>query len=1085
MLFNRFIFQRFSACFIAQASLLLLALLMTGTLQAAIQEFNIYTEEYPPYNYSKDGKVTGISTEIVREMLGRLGHPDNIHVSPWSKAYRLVQETDNSILYSTTRTAAREHLFKWVGPLVPNNISFFAKTDSGISINNLDDARKVGRIGVYIDDIGEILLKGKGFTNLRSVPDNITNIKDLVDGKIDLWIINELTGKQMAREQGVDNQVEKVFDVQETFMYIAFPKSTPDSVIDQWQQTLDQLKNDGTYGKIFSQWVMFSLAREPENDQLPLFSSEERAWLDQHPTIKIATTPDYAPFQFSTEKGVSTGISHDYLQLIARKLGVKVQHVVSESAQQALALVNNGQADLLAHVEQNASHKQDLLTTRPYTSFPDVIIERDNNLKTTSLDQLRGKTLAMLPGHSVNGFIRQNYPGINIIEKADAESVLRSVSSGETDAATLNLALASYLIDKLKISNLRVSAKSGFSYPLNFAMRKDSVLLKQLIEKAMNTISEQERKQIEHQWISLERVPENKLKGRLPTLTEEEESWLYQHPEITITLDPAWPPIEFFDDSGLYSGMTADYMALLEDRLGVTFKVKHVPSWNKVLAAAKAREIDIISAAVSTTERMEYMLFTRPYLHFPTVIIVDDRVQGELKMEDLKGKRVSVVEGYSLYGYIQDNYPEIILDPVFNTVEGLRNVSFGKSDAFISNPATASVLMEKELVQNVRFAGESGYTYNLSIASRKDWPILNSILSKGLDSITPLERQKIFRKWLPLNEKPWISLSQFIIGLAVVLSISFVVGIVVWNQQLRKIVATRTQELRSSEEHFRNLYKTAQVGLFRSSIDGSKIFAANPEFERLLGYDKSSGFTSIFVPLKTYVDPQQREQLIERLYREKEVREFEYQGKRLDGEIRSFLLNAIITPEKGYIEGAILDITERRKSDELIRKLAMTDPLTGLANRNQFNAMLASAIAYRNRYDHVIGLLLIDLDDFKPVNDNYGHLVGDELLQHIGGILKESFRSNDTAARIGGDEFAVILNGIHSRDDVLKLAQIALQKISQPAIIREQSINVGASIGLGFFPDKSDDAEAMLHKTDKALYQAKALGKNQIFVYDA
>ena len=1085
MRFNKTISHTFSICLIVRAGLLLVALLMPTLLQAAVQEFNIYTEEYPPYNYSKDGKVTGISTEIVREMLSRLGHPDNIRVSSWSKAYRLVQETDNSILYSTTRTAAREDLFKWVGPLVPNNISFFARANSGISITSLDDARKVGRIGVYIDDIGEILLKGEGFTNLRSVPDNVTNIKDLVDGKIDLWIMNELTGKQMAKEQGVAKQIEKVFDVQETFMYIAFPKSTPDAVIRQWQQVLDQLKDDGTYGKIFSQWIVFSLNREDENSQQLLFSTEEQAWLDQHPRIKIATQPDLAPFQFTSETGAAVGITHDYLTLIARKLGVSIQPVISENWQQSLALVKSGEADLLSGTEQTPALKQNLAFTSPYTSFPDVIVERDNDARTTSLDQLRGKTLAMVPGHMINDFIRQNYPGIRMIPKPDAASVLRSVSSGETDAATLNLALASYLIDKLKISNLRVSAKSGFSYPLSFAMRQDSIVLKQLIEKVLNSISEEERKTIEHQWIPTQQSLEGELKGRLQTLTEEEKSWLYRHPEITIVSDPSWPPIEFFDNDGRYSGITADYMALLEQRLGVKFKAQHVKSWNKVLEAAKARDIDIITAAVSTPERSEYMQFTRPYLHLPTVIIVDDRLKGVLQIEDLKGKRVSVVEGYSLYDYIRDNYPEIIVDPVFNTVEGLRNVSFGKSDAFISNPAIASVLMEKEMIPNLRFAGDSGYTYNLAMASRKDWPILNSILTKGLDSITEQERQKIFRKWVPLNEKPWITLSQFIIGLAAVLSIVFVIGIVVWNQQLRKTVAIRTQELRSSEKNFRNLFKTAQVGLFRTSIDGSKIFAANREFERLFGYENVADFKSNFVPLASYVDPQQREQLVERLYRENEVREFEYLGKRLDGEVRSFLINAIITPDKGYIDGAILDITERKKSEELIRKLAMTDPLTGLANRNQFNAMLASAIAYRNRYDHVIGLLLIDLDDFKPVNDNYGHLVGDELLLHIAKILDESFRANDTVARIGGDEFAVILNGVKSKDNALRLAQKALQEIAQPVLIRQQTINVGASIGLGFFPDANDDVEAMLSKTDKALYQAKALGKNQIFVYDA
>ena len=127
------------------------------------QSFRIITEEFPPYNYtSGDGKTVGISTEIVREMLKSLGHPDNIEVMPWSDGYRLAQEEDNVILFSTTRSPAREKLFKWVGPLVPNNSVFFARKASGISIKNLEDAKKVKALGVYKDDFGELLLKEKG-----------------------------------------------------------------------------------------------------------------------------------------------------------------------------------------------------------------------------------------------------------------------------------------------------------------------------------------------------------------------------------------------------------------------------------------------------------------------------------------------------------------------------------------------------------------------------------------------------------------------------------------------------------------------------------------------------------------------------------------------------------------------------------------------------------------------------------------------------------------------------------------------------------------------------------------------------------
>ena len=801
--------------------------------QSSAEYFKIYTEEYPPYNYTENGKITGISTEIVREVLRRINHPDNIEVSPWSVAYRLLKEEDFKALYSTTRAPFRENLFKWVGPLVPNNTVLFARTADAVSISSIDDARKVGQIGVYKDDYGELLLKQQGFTNLHTAPDNRSNLKNLVDGKIDLWIINELTGNHMAREAGYTNRIKKVFDVQKEFMYLAFSRNTPDDIIDKWQQALDEIKSDGTYAQIFSKWIMFSLSED----------------LQPKPLI---------------------------------------------------------------------------------------------------------------------------------------------------------------------------------------------------------------------------------------TLTQEEKSWLDQHPVIAMAPDPAWPPIEYYDDKGIYRGMTADYMALLEDRLGITFASNRHENWESVLSAMKDRKINMITAAASTPNRNEYMLFTKPYLHIPTAIIVNKKVQGQLTMQDLKGKKVSVVSGYAVHEYMKSNYPGIEVDPVLNTLEGLRNVAYGKSYALVANAATSSYLIETEVMPNLRIAGESGYTYNLALATRSDWPLLNTILDKALDSITPEEHKAILRKWVSIAEKPWISVRLFFIALSSITGVLFFVGVVAWNRQLTHKVEERTRELRATKENFKNLYKTALVGLFRSNIDGTKIYAANPAFAKLFGFESDIQVIEKFIPNKSHVDKTQIDELMERLFKEGKVEEFEYLGRRLDGSIRNFILNAFLYEEEGYIEGAILDITERKKNDEIIRKLAMTDPLTGLANRNQFNTRLDEAIAYSNRFRQMIGLLLIDLDDFKPVNDNYGHLTGDKLLMHVAKILQDNFRKVDTAARMGGDEFAVILNGVQSREDAMHLAEKVLGHLTATAYIDEHTIQIGASMGLCFFPDDAGNVEEMLHNADKALYRAKELGKNQI-----
>ena len=225
-------------------------------MSAQAENFEIMTEEYPPFNYTEDGKLTGLSSEVMVELLKRMGHPEDIKVVPWSRGYNLIQKKEGMILFSMTRTEQRESLFKWVGPVAENKWVFFAKKGSGVQINSLDDARKVKKIGTYKDDAAEAYLKEQGFTNIESVVNDQANVKKLMAGRINLWIVGQLQGLFKAKSAIGDARfLEKVFDVKETQLYIAFSKSASDAEIAKWQAELDRMKADGTYDAILKKYM--------------------------------------------------------------------------------------------------------------------------------------------------------------------------------------------------------------------------------------------------------------------------------------------------------------------------------------------------------------------------------------------------------------------------------------------------------------------------------------------------------------------------------------------------------------------------------------------------------------------------------------------------------------------------------------------------------------------------------------------------------------------------------------------------------------------------------------------------------------
>jgi len=214
--------------------------------------FQLVTEEYPPVTFMKGGKPSGFVTEIVREIAARQGVPDNIRLTSWKNAYNMGLLYPNVVLFSAERTPERESLFHWVGPVGKNSAILYAKKGSGIRISSLEDARKVAAIGTTTQWFTEQQLQRAGFTNLTSSPDPRANVRQLMNGEVQLAVFTDITVQEIVREAGFSMaDLEPVFTVGRTYFYIALSRDTPADVVTSWQSTLDALKQDGTFARIY------------------------------------------------------------------------------------------------------------------------------------------------------------------------------------------------------------------------------------------------------------------------------------------------------------------------------------------------------------------------------------------------------------------------------------------------------------------------------------------------------------------------------------------------------------------------------------------------------------------------------------------------------------------------------------------------------------------------------------------------------------------------------------------------------------------------------------------------------------------
>ena len=173
------------------------------------------------------------------------------------------------------------------------------------------------------------------------------------------------------------------------------------------------------------------------------------------------------------------------------------------------------------------------------------------------------------------------------------------------------------------------------------------------------------------------------------------------------------------------------------------------------------------------------------------------------------------------------------------------------------------------------------------------------------------------------------------------------------------------------------------------------------------------------------------------------------------------------------------DITERKKAEEMLAYLSTHDYLTDLPNRVYFEKQINNAIQYADEYGQYMALLYLDLDNFKMVNDTFGHSMGDLLLKEVSTLLQQSVRGQDTVTRLGGDEFALILNGLRKPAYAASVANNLLDKLSKVLYLEDKEIYMNASIGIAVYPGSGTNVDELIKNADAAMYVSKSHGKNQ------
>ncbi len=444
-------------------------------------------------------------------------------------------------------------------------------------------------------------------------------------------------------------------------------------------------------------------------------------------------------------------------------------------------------------------------------------------------------------------------------------------------------------------------------------------------------------------------------------LNQEEREWLRSLSEpIIVGTEANYRPYAFIDENGDFSGVAADYLAIVEERLGIRFVVHEYDTFAALLEAARRRHVDIVPFVIAADDRRSFLNFTQPMFESWDRILVRSDRQGSLGIEDLAGLKVGVIEGYTTQALVESEHPEIQLTPLPGEPEALRALSLGEVDALIVEIGVASHYIQVDGITNIRVAGEYGGVEYQSFGVRSDWPILNSIIGKALASITMEQRSEIQRRWINIGgvdpselDRLWRQVTVVVIVIGLLIA-----GILFWNFSLRRLVARRTVELERELEERRRIeaVKERLAVAVEQSAEYVLIIdtAGNVEYANL-SFLKANGVKSLQGRrLSSMTVGDARAKIIQAL---REIRDRGVWRGRVDleraqkGAMRVSMTIAPIHDQKGAIDGYVVtarDITNEERLEARLRQREKLSALGTLANgiAHDFNNLLVPILGY-------------------------------------------------------------------------------------------------------------------------------------------
>ena len=656
--------------------------------------------DWQPYDFVKNGISTGYSSDYVKLLAKKAGFKVEFVQDSWDNLVGSFKDRKIDVMQVFSKTKEREKFTLYTDkPYVVETYGIVSVKDRAYSsLIELDEKKVAMGKGWYATNIIKKLYPK---INIIEYDGSLQCFKAVLNRQVDAAIDGIGTSLYYILEEGMNNLiVQGNVDLGEQIdpnMYFGVRDDWPQlkSVLQKAQNLITQNEKN----ELNKKWL--GINNTPDIQSTIKLTKEEKEFLKKHPLIKAHNDQDWAPFNFY-ENGQATGYTVDLVKLLAKKIGVKIEFISGPTWDEFIEMFKKKEIDLIISMSQTTDRDKFTEFTDPIIKeFPSII--SSGNKPFGSLEELEGKTLAVINGFWYEEVLKKYYPNIKRYMTNNSLENLKAVLYNKADATLETASVAQYLMSEHAISGLEVSAeaniKNANKYFTRIGVRKDWKIFRDILNKALRSVDYKELHILKNKWLTYE---EKQIK-----LSEEEENYLKDKKTIKMCVDPDWEPYERLDSSGKYVGFAADLIHLIENKINKKMELVKTNTWSESLDFVKKGRCEIASFLNKTPSREHYLNFTGTLYSEPEVIVAKNDVTYINGFSELENKTVGIVKGYKVDEFIKSNYPKVKIKYVTNYEEGLKLVSEGKVYASINSLLGTTYLIRKLNLVNIKIAGEN------------------------------------------------------------------------------------------------------------------------------------------------------------------------------------------------------------------------------------------------------------------------------------------------------------------------------------------------------------------------------------------